>query len=147
MRESFSLVAVALLCSSFVFVLGLATREPDVIYLAWLDQGSNLLLVEAEGSAASLLTTTGTVVVVLLCADLTHLIQLFGRLRFNGSARLFWKEFSRLTLVGAASGLLAIVSFTLSPILSISSEQVLLVTILAIGALAAIFVAGTLERG
>lgn len=145
-RAGFAPVALALGASALVFVVGVITGEADILYLAWLDQGSNLLFVEAESSSATVLIVTATVIGVLLMADLAHIVELFGRHGFAGSVRSLLAQFSRLLLVGAVSGFLAVVCIAFSPVLTAPSDQVLFVSLLAIGTLAAIAVVGLADR-
>jgi hypothetical protein len=139
-------IVIAPLASSFVFAFGLAAREPDVMFLAWLDQGTNLTLLEAESSAGSILVVSASVIAILVLADVAHATASFRPYGWPQGMRQLGYLAPRLLLVGAASCLFALVGLYFAPVLTASSDQVPLVAVLAVAALASIVVVGTSDR-
>ena len=138
-------VIIAPLASSFVFAFGLATGEPDVIFLAWLDQGTNLVLLEAESAWASTAVVTVSVVAILVLADLANMATASNPYGGVQSARQLRDNSPRFLLVGGVSCLLALGGLSLAPALAIPEDAVLAVSFLAVAALVAIAVLGSVE--
>lgn len=136
-------VVTAPLASSLVFAFGMVVGEPDIVYLAWLDQGSNLILLEAEASSASLLIVATSVITIMFLADFAYLTEASNRYGAVQTLRVFRFQLPRLALVGAVSLLLALAGLSLVPsIASVPSDQALLVAVLAASALALTAVLG-----
>lgn len=146
LREGFAPVGLALGGSSLVYAVGLLTRDADILYLAWLDQGSNLLLMEVESPDANVITVTVSVVAVLLLADLAHLAEVFGRYWVPDKVAAFWREYAHLVAVGSVSSFMAVVGITLAPVLVFSTNQVLYVAVMAAAGLLIVAFVGSSDR-
>jgi len=139
-------VLIAPLASSCVFAFGLATREPDVMFLAWLDQGTNLTLLESESVADSVLVVTVSVIVVLILADIAQITTYSGPYGGAQRARQLRRQVPQLLLVGGTACLLALGGLFLAPVLTAPSDPVLVVAVVAVAALAAIALVGSADR-
>ncbi len=139
-------VVIAPLASSCVFAFGLATGEPDVIFLAWLDQGTNLTLLEAESTTESILVVTVSVIAVLILADIAHSMTYSRPYGGVQRARQLRRQVPQLLLVGGTSCIFALVGLFLAPVLTAPSDPVLVVAIVAVAALAAIAFVGSADR-
>jgi hypothetical protein len=146
LREGSLAIVIAPLASSCVFAFGLATRESDVILLAWLDQGTNLTLLEAESTAGSFLVIGGSIVAVLVLADVAYMAGQSAPFGAVQASRQFRHHVPRLVGVGAASFLFALAGLALAPALTAPAYPELVVAILAVGALLAIVFVGSADR-
>ncbi|MDA4123475.1 MAG: hypothetical protein OK456_09880 [Thaumarchaeota archaeon] len=140
------LIVAAPLASSLVFVFGLATSDPDVIFLGWLDQGSNLALIETEVAGASILLVATSVIAVLLLGDVFYSAMSFSPYGGLQGVRQLRRVLPRFLLVGGAATLLTLAGIALVPSISLTSDPELVVAVLAVAALASIVVLGSTDR-
>jgi len=139
-------ILIAPLASSFVFAFGLAARDPDIVLLAWLDQGTNLTLLEAESAAGSVVVVIISVVAVLVLADIAQMTMHSSPFGGVQAARQFRSQVPRLAIVGLASCLFAFAGLAFAPVVALRPYPELAIAVLAVAALAAIAVVGSADR-
>jgi hypothetical protein len=139
-------IVIAPLASSCVFAFGAVMREPDVMFLAWLDQGTNLTLLEAESSAGTVLVVTVSVIAVLLVADIAHAMTSYSPYGGVQGGRQLRQQVPRLLMVGGISCLFALGGLSIAPVLTAPTDPVLVVAALAVAALAAVVAVGSADR-
>ncbi len=146
LASSSRLIVAAPLASSLVFVFGLATADQDVIFLGWLDQGSNLALIETEVAGASIIVVAASVIAVLLLGDLFYSAMSFSQYGGPQGVRQLRRVLPRFLLVGGGATLLTVAGIALVPSISLTSDPGLIIAVLAVAALASIVVLGSTDR-
>jgi hypothetical protein len=140
------LIVIAPLVSTIVFAFGILTSDPDVVFLGWLDQGSNLVLFESEATGASVLLVMVSVTAILLLGDLVYATMSSKPYGVAQAMKQLRQQAPRLLLVGGAACILALVAVSLVPVVTIASDPVLALTVMAVAALVAVAVLGSTDR-
>jgi hypothetical protein len=139
---------------SLVFVAGLVTRRPDLNYLAWLLLGTTTLVAEAESAWSSILILAVTVVLILVMADVLHLVAIvfprgeetIDRVQLAVRLKMLRKRALFSSAIGAGSIFLSLTGASLIPAFVVPSAPVLIIGVLTIAALALMMAVASGDR-